>query len=179
MPQQFQETSPNPEIHRRTTGGGNLGTTPAAISTSLSRVSAPGRPPSPAWGPGAQAPASPRWRGGRGRAGGKSGAVRRTGIAPPQDPGVSAPASFPTILDRSVIRRDRQGQQREPRLRPHGPLARNEGHFPAASRPGACDRRPRSKIGKRPDSAGKTILAHSCRPFAERYFVDCLCFEGI
>ena len=169
MPQQFKNLA-NPEIHRRTTAeeiwndtGGNIDFFVAGVGTG-GTITGVGQ---------VLKPRKPSLAGGRGRAGGKPGAVGRPAYAA-QDPGHRRRlrSGHPRSLG---DRRDRQGQQRRPRSRPRARWRATRA-FPAAF-PRAPRSRRRSQIGKRPESAGKTILA-IVPSFSERYLSTAL-FEGI
>ena len=169
MPQQFKNLA-NPEIHRRTTAeeiwndtGGNIDFFVAGVGTG-GTITGVGQ---------VLKPRKPSLADRRGRAGGKPGAVGRAAFAA-QDPGHRRrlhsrhPRPFGD-------RRDRQDQQRRPRSKPRARWRATRA-FPAAF-PRAPRSPPRSQIGKRPENAGKTILA-IVPSFSERYLSTAL-FEGI
>ena len=168
MPQQFKNLA-NPEIHRRTTAeeiwndtGGNIDFFVAGVGTG-GTITGVGQ---------VLKPRKPSLAHRRGGAGGKPGAVGRTAFAA-QDPGHRRRlhSRYPRPLR---DRRDRQDQQLD-RDRNLARAGAQRGH----SRRHLLGRRDRrgAEIGKRPESAGKTILA-IVPSFSERYLSTAL-FEGI
>lgn len=168
MPQQFKNLA-NPEIHRRTTAeeiwndtGGNIDIFVAGVGTggTITGVGQVLKPRKPSLRIVAVEPEeSPVLSGGR--------------HSPHKIQGIGA-GFIPEVLDRSVIDEIVKINSATA-LETARALARNEG-IPGGISSGAAIAAA-LQIGKRPDSAGKTILA-IVPSFAERYLSTAL-FEGI